>query len=802
MDALWLDLKYGCRSLLKRPGFAALAVLTLALGLGVNAVAFTAIDALLLRPFHMRDGDRAGWIMFARSGDARGPATIDEFKSLVSATTAFESIAAEGRLPVSLRTERGGEQAWALLISSNYLQTIGARPALGRLFSTTDLQASDLPAVVSHRFWTDRLGAPSSLGGLTIVVNGRSFAVVGVMPDDFQGIGGLFAPDMWLPLERIDVLDVPERVMSDPWLTMFGRLRQTASVAQADAELTAVTARFPVPGADARELSGRFYPLKNGHPDLGEIRTGVWFAFGAVAVVLLIACFNVAALLMARAAERQKEIAIRCAVGANRWRILRQLCVEGLLLAIAGGAAALLVANWSGALLATFSLPAPIPQRLHLKVNGTLLIFTAAMVVVGGILPAILPALQATRASLVRSMRMESALGGRPSRTRSAFVVLQIAGATLFVVAASLFVRSFTTRLQADPRFDTQHTVAVELSPSLYGYDLARSQTFFETLQSRLAALPAVRHVALGDRVPFYVGFTNSVKVSAGAPCTSNDCRRATAYSVGRGYFEALGVPLRAGRDFTGTEMRSGGVAIVSERLASDTWPGQSPLGRTLRIGDGGTAVQVVGVAADYVHRSVSEPPAGYLYVPLRDDQYGQALTVIVRTHGDPAPMLNTVREQIRALDASLPASQIATLAERMKMPEWMPRTTAGFFLICGTLALTLATVGLFGVMYYTVSQRTREFGIRAALGASRVQVVSVVVREGLRLAVPGVLLGLAGGFMLGRLLARMLFGVAPADPLSFGGTALLQVIVALLACALPAYRATRADPITALRAD
>lgn len=800
MDSFWFDLKYGARALQKRPGFTALAVLTLALGLGVNAVAFTAIDALLLRPFRMPNGDRAGWIMLPRPGNGGGAASIDDFKAL-QGTRAFEAVAAEGRLPVSLQTEQGGEQAWALMISANYLPTVGGRPAIGRLFTQADLDSSELAAVVSHRFWTDKLHA-RPLGGTTIVVNGRSFAVVGVMPDDFQGIGGLFAPDMWLPLERIEVLNVPERLMRVEWLTLFGELRDGATIAEADAELTSIASQLVGRTREGKPPNGKFYPGKDGHPDLGEISRGVWFAFGAVAVVLLIACFNVAALLMARAAERQKEIGIRSAVGASRWRIVRQLCAEGLLLATIGGAAALVVASWSADLLATFSLPAPIPQRLHLGVDRTLVLFTLAMVLIGGILPAMLPALQATRANLLRSLRMESVLGGRPSRTRNAFVMAQIAGATLFVVAASLFVRSFTNRLNVDPGFDTAHTVAVELSPSLYGYDAARSRIFFDALQARLSNAPGVRHVAVGQRVPFYVGFPNSVEISPDAPCLGKDCRRAVTYGVGRGYFNALGVSFNAGRDFTDAELRTGGVAVVSQRLADEIWPGQPALGRTLRVGTDGTSVQIVGVAANYVHRNVTEPPTAYLYMPLTADDYSTGLTLLVRTHDDPTPMLNTVREQIRALDATLPPSSIARMTERMKMPEWMARTTAGFFLICGTLALILATIGLFGVMYFTVSQRTREFGIRAALGASRGRVVSVVLGEGLRLAGPGVLLGLTGGYVVGRLLSRGLHGVAAADPISFAATAVLQVVVALLACALPAYRATKADPILALRAD
>lgn len=800
MDSLWLDVRHACRSLIARPGFTLLAILTLALGIGVNTVAFSAINALLLRPFRMADPDRVGWIMLTEPGNPRGAASLSDLDALTRATTAFESVAAESRLPVSLRTPTGGEQAWALLVTTNYLDTVGARPVRGRLFTEADVSGSELPAVITYRFWKDTLAAPASLAGQRIVVNGRSVVPVGVLPDDFQGIGGLYAPDMWLPLARADVLNVPPAFRTAATLTLFGRLRPGVTDAQAQAELTAVAGQLSKRTGGTTERTGRFYSVAEGHPEVDAIARGAWPAFGLVAVVLLIACFNVAALLMARAAARQKEIGVRSALGASRLRILRQLVVEGLILAAVSGAAALVVAAWSADLLATFSLPSPIPQRLHLDVDGTLLLFTALAVAIAGVLPALLPGLQATRVNLVRSMRNESAIGGGHSRTRSVFVVAQIAGSTVFVVAALLFARSFAKTLAVPTGFDEHHVVALRLSPATYGYDVGRSRALFEDLQARMADVPGVSHVSIADRAPFYVGFTNATPYSADGRCHGADCRQATVYRVGPGYFAALGVPLRSGRDFTDLELRTGSAVIVGERLAKELWPADAAIGQTLRLGDDRAQVVVIGVAAEYVHRNVSEPPGSYIYRPLASEQYAGELTVLLRTRDDPRHVMPLVRERVRALDPDLPVGAIETLAERMKMPQWMARTAAGFFLICATLALVLATIGLFGVMYFTVSQRTREFGIRVALGATRQRVIRVVLSEGLRLAVPGVALGLAGGYIVARILARALYGIGTADPVSFGGTATVQVVVALAACALPAYRATRADPIVALR--
>ena len=803
MDSLRLDLRYACRSLLRRPGFALLAILTLALGIGVNTVAFSAVNALLLRPFKVANADRVGWITFA--GDDNVSAR--EYASLAGASKTFEAIAAEGRLPVSQQTAGGVRQAWAMLVSANYLGTVSARAEIGRLFTAADLGGAEVPAVVSHRFWIETLGGGTSIAGHRVTLNGRSFAIVGVLPDDFQGPNGLFAPDAWLPLERAEVLNLPANLRGDErWLTLFGRLAEGSTAAHASAELTAIATTVRSTRDDAAAaVTGQFHPMSGGHPDLRSLAPAGWIAMAVVSVVLLIACFNVAALLMARATERQKEIGVRAALGASRGRILRQLVTEGLLLAVLSGVATLIVAAWSGSLLSTFSLPAPIPQRLQLGLDRTLVGFTALLVLIAGVFPALLPAWQATRASLLRSMRDESVIGGRPSRTRNVLVITQVAGSTLFLAAALLFVRSFLNTAAFDPGFNTTNTAVLELSPSLYGYDDERARTAVSELQARLAAVSGVAAVSFGDRVPYYVGFPKSWQYSLDGACHarkgSGDCRRATVYGVGSKYFDALDMRLTAGRDFTATDLNDARRVIIGEHLAAQLWPGQSALGRTLRVGDDGHSVEVIGVVEDVKYRNMSETAAAFIYRPVAAGEWAESISVVVRASGDPRTLLTAMQEQARAVAPSLPVT-VSTMKERMKMPLWPVRTTAGFFAICGSLALVLATIGLFGVLYYTVTQRMREFGIRVALGATSRRVVSVVLREGLMLTVPGVLLGSAGAYVAARVLSRLLFGITPGDPLTYSATAAIELFVALAACALPAYRATRADPMRALRAE
>lgn len=800
MDALRLDLRYAIRSLLHRPAFSAIAVLTLALGIGVNTVAFTAINALLLRPFRIPDADRIGWVMLTGPGNPRGYATLAELQALERGAPSFDGVAAEARIPVSIRTDQGAAQGWALLVTTNYLHTIRAAPTRGRLFTETDLTGTELPVVVSHRYWKEQLGAPESLGGQRIVVNGRTFAVLGVLPDDHEGPGGLYAPDMWLPLARMEVLNIPQEQTSQPWLTMFARLKDGATQAQAEVELASV-ARELSAGADGQQArTAKFYVMEHGHPDLAPIRPIAWLGLGVVGIVLVIACFDVAALLMARVTERQKELGVRCAVGASRGRILRQLVTEGLLLAAVSGIGSLIVASWTEQLLGTFSLPSPIPQRLNLQVDGLVIGYTVALVVVAGVLPAILPALQATRTNLVRSIQSESGGGTRRSRTRNAFVMTQVAGSTLFMVAALLFVRSFVNNATTDTGFDTERTIVLQLSPGSYGYDADRARILFDDLRSRLNALPGVASASFADRVPFYVGYPRLEEYShEGADCSITDCRQATVYQVGADHFATLGIPILAGRDFTERDLTTGAGIVISRHLADQLWP-DGAVGRSLRLGTAGETATVIGVAADIKHRNMAEAPGAYIYRPLRHGDYVQGLAVIVRASGDPSALMGAIREQVRALDPNLPTASIATMEERMRMPLWPSRTAAGFLTICATLAVLLGSIGLFGVMYFAVSQRTREFGIRSALGATRRRVITLVLNEGLRLTVPGILLGASGGYLAGRLLSRMLFGVSPADPLTFGATAAIELAVALLASALPAYRAMRVDPLTALR--
>jgi predicted permease len=665
------------------------------------------------------------------------------------------------------------------------------------VLSDADANSSDLAAVVSHRFWLDRLGG-GPIAGRVLRISNRTVSIVGVLPDDFRGPGGLYAPDVWLPVEQMRALNLPPRLLNGRWLGAFARIADGASIPQAHGELAALSAHVAGVERLQRETAGtfdfRFYPMSEGHPELRAIGRFVWMAMTIVGLVLLIACFNVAALLLARAAERQQEIAIRTALGASRLRIVRQLVTEGLVLALFSGAAAVIAASWSNRLLASFSLPAPIPQRLPMAIDRRLVMFTAGLVLVAGVLPGLLPALQATRRSLVRTMKLGASLADvRTSRTRNMFVGAQITASTLFLAVAILFVRSFWNASAVDPGFDVPHVVVAELQPSLYGYEGPRARALAEQLVDRLSSSRDVAAVAVADRVPFYVGFPKTDRIT-GQPVT--------VYAVGRRHFDALGIPLRAGRDFSAAEQQSGTAVIVSEAVAAREWRGASAVGRTIRLEHSGRTLAVIGVAADVKHHELGEAPRQIIYTAIKDADFADGFTLIARATGDPQPLVNAVRNALHSAAPGLPVASIETMQERLKLPLWPRRTAAAFFLICGVLALILATVGLFGATYYAVRQRTREFGIRMAIGARSRDVVHQVLREGLRLSLPAAALGLLLTAIAGRLIARLLLGVSPADPVSYIEAAAIETVVALLACALPARQATQSDPITALRSE
>lgn len=803
MDWMRQDLRFALRALARRPAMSALAVLTLAIGLGVNTVAFSAVNALVFRPFHIPGGDTTGWVFAGTKSDPVKSVSRAVFDAIERQSRTLQTVAAEGRAPLALQTGDETTQAWALLVSPHYFDLIPPPLLKGRLLNNGDLSATEVGVVVSERFWRSRLGGTEDLTRVALVLNRQTARVIGVIADGFQGPGGVFEPDLWAPLDAARPFALPGGTDRD-WLTLIGRPSNNVpaeAIAQDLLPIVAVASGHP-----ESDLQLQYIRIVDGHPEARLFKPLAAVALAAVGIVLLIACFNVAGLLLAQSVDRQRDLGVRAALGATRGRLVRQLLTEGLLLGALAGAAALVLARWSEALLGSLALPAPIPQRLHFAVDWRLMVYAMGLSLVAALVPTLVPAWQVWRADLTRWIRASasSAVGARTqARARRLFLVTQMAGSTLFLIVGAIFARSFIAAYAADTGFDTRHTVVMELAPTDFGYTPARTAELVTTLRERAARLPGVVAVSAADRVPFFVGFPKMLKVNVdGRDCRTADCPSAMTYAVDDQHLAALGITLTAGRMFDRRRADDRDAVVITAAAAAKFWPGQYPVGRTFRDATARTWT-VVGVLNDLSQRLTrGETPQPYIYRPLEMADYAESLTIVARTAGDPDALVAPLRSALHDIDPSLPAASIKTMAQRMALPLWPTRTLATFFGVCSLLSLVLATVGLFGVTHYVVSQRTREFGVRLAIGASGPALQRLVLGESLRLIAPGVLIGFLCGAALSTLVRSQLIGLERADPRIFLGAVVIEVLVALAAAWLPARRASRTDPLVALRCD
>jgi putative ABC transport system permease protein len=794
------DLRLAFRQIGRRPAFSAVAILALAIGLAINTVAFSAVNAFLFKGRAGSDVDGAGRIVPGGVGSDEQGFSWPEYELLAAVTQGALTTAAQDRSTFSWRRTGTTETVWALIASTTSFDIIEARPRAGRLFAPQD--AGKPAAVVSERFWREQL-SEAPIGTTTLTFNGVETPVVGVLPDSFEGPGGLYAPQLWVPAESRAVWQ-PSRVESETNLGVgvIGRVATGATIPAINARLqtAAATIARQWPRTHARRTA-RFELMSEWVPELQAIARASVAGMAAVGLVLVIACFNVTTMLLARGVERQREIGIRAAVGASRWRLLRQQMVEGLVLSGLAGMAAAVVAIWSQDLLSAFAIPISTPQRLNVAPDITVIAFIGAMVVAAGILPALAPAVGAARLDLVRALSAQghSGCGGRPSRARRALVFLQIAGSTAFLTVAALFVQSFMWTGTVDPGFETERAVVVSVDPSGNGYDTERSRLTIEQMVQRLKGVTGVVDVAVADRLPFYIGFARTMPVGIrDVPCAGGGCPRVVTYSVSANYFRTMGTAMSRGRGFAGSAVAT---VVVNETFAQQFFPSSDALGQVLSLGDSGRRHEIVGVARNTLQRGFGENPAPALYLPLYLDDYGRGLAIVARTAGDAATMVRPIGEALYEVDPQI-APEVMTMAARLEMPRWPAQAASRFFGVCGALALLLATIGLAAVMSHAVGQRTREFGVRLSIGATGGHLRRDVLASGFRVIVPGVGVGVIGGLLLARAIRSAIVGVNVDDPTTYVGVALLQAAIALGACLLPAYRASRVDPLTALRAE
>jgi predicted permease len=815
MRTLLKDLRFGARALWKSPGFTLVAVASLALGIGANTAIFSLVNTVLLRPLPARDPSRLVSVSVFGRDDSMLAFSYPTYKDFRDRSgDVLSGVFAERLGPMSLSRDGNNQRVWGYLVTGNYFDVLGVSAARGRALTSDDDRAplASPVAVLSHGSWVRRFGSDPSIVGKEIVLNGHTFHVVGVMPEGFSGAEVVYTPEVWIPMTMQEWIEP-----GNEWLERratqnifaVGRLKDGVTREQAEASLNMLAQRL-----------GEEYPETNEGQRIGLVPPGfivpqlrgavVGFAavlMAAVALVLLIACVNLANLLLARASSRRKEIAIRLAMGAGRWRVVRQLLTESLLLSLAGGALGLLLAAWILDLVAAYRPPIEIPVWIDVAVDTRVMLFTLAASVLTALLFGLVPALQSARADLVPALKDAGALTGRTrTRLRSALVVAQVMLSLVVLVAAGLVVRALGRLQTVSPGFEVERGLVASFDLGLQGYDSARGRDFERRLVERVRAIPGVRAASLTDLMPLSLNYSsNEVHVEGQQLGRGANAPISMVSSIEQDYFKAMSVPLVAGRAFTdGDREDSTRVVVVNETLARRFFPGQDPaqgaLGRRISFqSDAGPWMEIVGVARDGKYWTIGEAPQLFVYSPL-EQSYSQTATLVVRSEGDPRSLANAIRAEVSKLDPALPLFDVKTMEEHMGVSLFPARVAATLLGGFGLLALLLAAMGVYGVVSYSVAQRTREIGIRLALGARARDVLRLVAGRGMLLVTAGIAAGLVFALVLTRFMEGVLYGVSATDALTFTLVVLLLAAVALLACLVPARRATKVDPMVALR--
>ena len=796
----------------------AVAVLSLALGIGANTTIFTVVNAVLLNPLPVTDSSRLVSVFTTdeRAGPFGAYAQMSRpnFEDMRAKNDTFEGMIAAAFTPMNLSGRGEPEQVVGQIVTGDYFDVLGAPMALGRGFrgSQDDRPGADPVVVLAYGVWQRRFGGRLDIVGDQITINGRSFTVVGVTAEGFRGTTNLGGPELWVPfgVHR----EMTSGFLAENWdsrrgllFQINGRLKDGVTVEQAQANLRgiakALEEQFP---SDNRGRTTTVVSLAESAINPG-FRENVVIAgsllMAIVGLVLLIACGNVANLLLARATARRQEIAVRLSLGAGRGRLIRQLLTESVLLASLGGVLGVIVAFWARSALWAFRPPFLQENALDLQFDSSVVVFTGLVSVLTGILFGLAPALQSSRADLVTELKERTTV---PSGThwysaRNLLVVGQVGLSFIALVSAGLFLRSLGNAQQIDPGFEADRLLILGVSPGTNGYDEARGRELYRRIVERASAVAGVEAVSLATAVPLFDGGFARTVFKDGQDTSDPRAGRLTQLSlVTPGYFRALGIPVVRGREITAAD-REGAplVAVINETMARQYWPGEDPIGKQFRFIGDPRPRQVVGIAGDSKYNFLGENATPYLYTSL-EQTYAPAATVHVRTSGDPAAIMNTVRRELQQLEPTMPLLNVTTLRDVFEQALWAPRMGASLLGIFALLALLLASIGLYGVMAYSVSQRRRELGIRLALGARQQDVRNMVVRQGVLLALAGVVIGLAAAFALARLVTNLLFGVPATDPLTFVVIPIVLLVVAVLATYLPAWRASRVDPVEALR--
>jgi len=801
---LWQDLRFGARMLFKNPGFALIAVITLALGIGANTALFSVVNAVLLRPLPYRDPDRLA-IFWEQAGGMRASLAYLDFVDLHTRNKVFEKLTGYRRDSFNLTGAGAAERLIGRMVSAEFFATFGKAPARGRDFTADDDAPGATPtAILSHAYWQRRFGGDEKLIGGQITLNDRSFTVIGVAAADFQFGAGT---DVFVPL-GLYANGYQDRG-SHPGIFAVGRLKPNVSEAQARADLNAILAalgeQFPDSNKDRSAQLEMLYDNT-----VQDVRPTLYILLGAVGFVLLIACANVANLSLSRAAARRKELALRAALGAARWRIARQLLAESMLLSVSGGALGALLAIRGTSAMISF-VPEGIPRLAEAGVDWRVLGFTLALSALTGLLFGLAPAWQAARIDLIETLKEgERGSSGGRARARSLLVVVEVALALALLVGAGLMIRSFRSLQQIEIGFTADHLLTMNLGLAVVPDEAGKARVFIDQLEDKLRQTPGVQAAAISNGLPFAGAIEDSFFLAGENMADPRAAKMALVYLTSPDYLQTMGIRLLRGRYFTQQD-RAGGahVAVIDETLARKYFPHTDPIGQHL------TDLvienpEIVGVVGHVKHYGLAgeAPVENQIYLPLAQVPSPQLpmvagrLNLLLRTAGDPLGAVAAVRGQVQALNANQPVYNARDMEQIVAGSITGQRFSLVLFALFAGLALALAAVGIYGVMSNAVGQRTREIGVRLALGAPPGRVLRLLLNQGLRLTFIGIGAGLLTSLALTRLMQRLLYGVSPTDPLTFVGVALLLTLTALLACWIPARRATKVDPLIALRSE
>lgn len=812
MQTLLQDIRYGLRMLAKNIGFTAVAVITLAVGIGANTAIFSVVDAVLLKPLPFSEPDRLVAISGRdlRNGEKGRALSYPDFKDLRAQTQTLESLAAIDQSNFTLTGNGEPQQVQGGIVSADLFTVLRAAPMIGRTFVSADDQPGTRVVLLSQSMWKSRFGSDPNIQGKTIQLDERTYTIVGVMPPQFQYPVNAEPMALWTTM-AVEMVNLGgDKPMTEErgahFLAAIGRLKPGVTLEQANADTANIAAGLE-----------KQFPDTDGHLSMavqpqiealvGDIRPVLLMVLGAVGLLLLIACANTANLLLARAAGRQREMAIRSSLGAGGGRVLRQLLTESVLLSLVGGTLGLFLAVWGTKALA--NLPSvQIPRLAGATVNSAALVFTLVVSICAGLLFGLAPALHVLRFDLFHSLKeggRTATEGAGHSRIRGLLVVSEVSLAVVLLIGASLLLESMVRLTRVPPGFDPHGVLVFNVSlPSVRYGKPEQSADFYARLLERLRALPGVKNASGVEPLPLSDDIIRTSFQIDGHPVPRSEEPRTQFRTIGLNYFQTMRIPLLAGRDFTARDDRNATpVVIVNQTLAGKFFPNEDPIGK--RIKPGVSAVgpslmrEIVGVVGDVKHRNLWQQGDPESYVPYDQVALG-SLYVTVRTEGDPLALLPAVREQVKALDTELPVYGAQPMEKYLADSVAQRRFTS---LLCSVFAgagLLLAIIGLFGVVSYSVEQRTHELGVRVAVGAEKADILRLVIGQGMRMTLVGVVIGLVGTLAISWILKSQLFGISATDPVTFLGVSLVLSLVAFVACYIPARRATRIDPITALR--